>query len=193
LGKVSREEILQTAARLFRENGYAATTLDDIAGELSVTKPALYYYISSKHDLLYEICESAIVRLADGVAAMDGTGRSPEERLGDLIGLHVGMFSENPDIINVYLADEGELPAEKREYIRSRSRDYESVYREAVARGVEDGSFRAVDAPTVVRAISGMCNWLSNWYSPGGPMSAGEITEVFVDLVLNGLKREKAV
>lgn len=189
MSKVRWEEILSVSARLFCEKGYMATTMDDIAAELYITKPALYYYIRTKHDLLYEICESAINRLMEGVKEIDDARGTPEERLRALVTLHVNMFSKHGDIINVYLADEGELPTEKREYIRGRSREYEAIYREIIREGIEERDFRDLDVKMVVRAISGMCNWPSNWYTPEGKMTADEIAEVFIDLILNGCRR----
>jgi AcrR family transcriptional regulator len=190
MNKVRWDEIMSVSARLFCEKGYTATTMDDIAAELFITKPALYYYIRTKHDLLYEICESAINRLMDGVEELKASNADPERRLGDLVKLHVNMFSEHGDIINVYLADESELPPEKREYIRSRSREYESIYREVVQQAIDDGTFRDLDVRMAVRAISGMCNWLSDWYRPDGKMTADEIAEVFLDLILRGCKKK---
>ena len=122
--KVRWEEIMTVAARLFCEKGYMATTMDDIAAELYITKPALYYYIRTKHDLLYEICEAAIKRLMEGVESIEASGGTPEERFRELVRWQINMFSEHGDIINVYLADESELPTEKREYIRGLSREY---------------------------------------------------------------------
>ncbi len=168
MNKVRWDEIMSVSARLFCEKGYTATTMDDIASELFITKPALYYYIRTKHDLLYEICESAINRLMDGVKEIKASNADPERRLGDLVNLQVNMFSKHGDIINVYLADESELPPEKRQYIRSRSREYESIYREVIQQAIDEGNFRDLDVRMVVRAISGMCNWLSDWYRPEG-------------------------
>jgi AcrR family transcriptional regulator len=188
MNKVRWEEILAVSARLFREKGFTATTMEDIAAELYITKPALYYYIKTKHDLLYEICESAINRLIEGVQQIKDLHSAPEDRLRDLVRLHVSMFSENGDIITVYLADESELPAEKRDFIRSRSREYEAMYREILAQGMTEGVFRDLDVHMAVRAISGMCNWLSSWYRPDGQMGVDEIADIFVDLILNGCR-----
>jgi AcrR family transcriptional regulator len=182
-------EILEASARLFREKGYRATTMGDIADELGITKPALYYYIKTKHDLLYEICKSAIQQLMDGVRKINESEASPEEKLHDLITWHVNMFSENGDIINVYLADEGELPSKKKAYIRSLSREYELIYRHVVEQAVEQKTFREIDVPMAVRAISGMCNWLSSWYKPDGRQSADEIAEIFFDMVVKGCRK----
>jgi AcrR family transcriptional regulator len=184
MSKSRWEEILSVAAKLFREKGYRATRLDDIAVELRITKPALYYYIDSKHDLLYAICESAVSQLLNGAKAIMGSVLNPEEKLRSLIHLHVGMFSKHGDITNVYLADENELPPDKRLYVRGLSREYEAILRETVTQLGERGYLRVKDVPMIVRAISGMCNWLSSWYRSDGPMSAEEIADIFCDLIL---------
>lgn len=180
------EEILSTAARLFREKGYRATTMDDIAAELKVTKPAIYYYIKTKHDLLYSVCEAAVDQLIDGVRKIEKSYDPPTRKLQQLIRWQVNMFSQYGDVMSVYLADEGELEPEKRHYVRSLSREYEQVYRQVIEQAVAEGSFRQINVPVVVRAISGMCNWLSQWYKPDGPMTAEEIGDVFFGLVVEG-------
>jgi len=185
-GKVRRDELLSVAARLFCEKGYLSTTMDDIAGELNVTKPALYYYIKTKHELLYEICESAIRELMEGVRAIDASPQSAVDELRALVNWHVNMFSRSGDIINVYLADEGALEPEKREHIRSLSREYEAIYRRIIQQAVDEGAFRDVNVPMTVRAIAGMCNWLASWYRVDGQMSADRIADIFLDIIIRG-------
>jgi TetR/AcrR family transcriptional regulator, cholesterol catabolism regulator len=190
MNKSRWDEILAVSARLFRGRGYRATTMDDIASELNVTKPALYYYIKTKHDLLYAICESAIERLMEGARRIMAEPLTTEEKLRRLMLWHVNMFSEHRDVTTVYLAEESELQEDKRKFIRNLSREFETSYRELLEKGIEEGKFRDMDVPMVVRGISGMCNWLFDWYRPDGQASADDIAEVFYDLVLKGcLKR----
>jgi AcrR family transcriptional regulator len=181
-------EILATSARLFKEKGYRATAMEDIAKELHITKPALYYYIRSKHDLLYAICDEAISQLMQGLEQVRGSDAPPDKQLQELMRWQVNMFSRFGDFTNVYLANEGELEPVRRDYVRERSRDYEHFYREVLEEGMRRGTFRNLDVHTVVRAISGMCNWLSAWYREEGKMSADDIADIFFDLVIGGLK-----
>jgi AcrR family transcriptional regulator len=190
MNRQRHEELLSVAARLFREKGFRATTMDDISAEMRLTKAALYYYIESKHDLLYEICDSAISGLMQGVREIAGKDLPPLDKLRELMRWHLNMFSRYGDFINVYLADEVELEEEKRRHMRSLSREFEKAYREVVRQAVERGEFRSLDVPMTVRAIAGMCNWLSVWYRPDGEMSADDIADVFYDLITKGcLKR----
>ncbi|MGQ9537183.1 MAG: TetR/AcrR family transcriptional regulator [Actinomycetota bacterium] len=191
MNKSRWEEIMAVAARLFREKGYRATTMDDIATELNVTKPALYYYIDNKHDLLYAICESATEKLMEGAKGiMRGPG-DVVEKLRRLLRWHVSMFSAHGDVFAVYLAEEGELPPEKRDFIRGLSREYESYYRRLLEEGIREGKFREVDVPMAVRAISGMCNWLSVWFHPEGKYGVEEVADIFFDLFLRGCERRE--
>jgi TetR/AcrR family transcriptional regulator, cholesterol catabolism regulator len=183
------EEILAVSARLFRGKGYRATTMDDIASELNVTKPALYYYIKTKHDLLYAICESAIERLMEGVRRIMAEPATVEEKLHRLISWHVSMFSEHGDVITVYLAEESELQEDKRNFIRSSSREFEAAYRDLLDSGIREGKFRDMDVHMVVRAIAGMCNWLFDWYRQDGQATADDIATVFYDLILEGCSK----
>ncbi len=186
MNKERHGELLSVAARLFREKGYRATAMEDIAAEMKLTKAALYYYIDSKHALLYQICDSAISDLLEGVREIASKDLPPPEKLRELIRWHVSMFSRYGDFINVYLADEAELEEGKRRHMRSLSREFEEVYRKVLREAVDGGYFRPLDVPMTVRAIAGMCNWLSVWYRHDGEMSADEIAGIFYDLVVNG-------
>jgi len=190
--KLRREELLSVAARLFCEKSYLSTTMDEIASELGVTKPALYYYIKTKHELLYEICESAINQLMDGVREIDGSTGEAVSKLRSLVRWHVNMFSRSGDIINVYLADEGALEPEKRDHIRSLSREYETIYRRIIYQAMEEGAFRELNVAMTVRAITGMCNWLASWYRTEGQMSADEIADIFLDILIDGCANRSA-
>jgi AcrR family transcriptional regulator len=184
-------EILAISARLFREKGYRATTMEDISNELKVTKPALYYYIDTKHDLLYALCEAAITQLMEGVREIARSDEDVVEKLRKLVRLHVNMFSQQGDMTTVYLADEKELPQDKRNHIRNLSREFETIYRNLFQQAIDEGKFRELDVPVVVRAVSGMCNWLSNWYRPDGRLTTEEIADIFFDLILYGCSKKR--
>ena len=183
-----REQILATAAKLFREKGFRKTSLEDIARRLRITKPALYHYIDSKYDLLYEICAAAVGELLEAAREIDSSPAGAEEKLRSLIARHVDMFGRNGDITNVYLADEGELPPRKRARVRSMSREYETILRRTLEQGVREGAFKDLDVAMTARAVSGMCNWLSAWYDPRGASTTEEIAASFADLVLDGCR-----
>ena len=186
------EEILSIAARLFRKKGYRATKLEDIAEELNITKPALYYYINSKHDLLFAICETAINSLLEEASQVVSLDIGNEEKMKRLIHYHINMFANHGDITHVYLADESELPNEQREKIRNLSKEYETTLKKVLELGVREKVFRPLNVSLTAKAISGMCNWLSDWYRDDGELNTDEIAEIYYDLLLNGCKKHAA-
>lgn len=180
------EEIVTVSAGLFSKKDYRSTTLANIAAELNVTQAALYFYIKSKHDILYAICKTAINQYKDGVQEILNTDKKPEEKLRDILFFNVNLYSKSGDIINVYLSEENELPPAQRRYIRKTTKDVENKIRDLLYQAIEEGTFREMNVPVTTRAIFGMCNWLSRWYKTDGECSADEIAQTFVDLTMTG-------
>ena len=192
MSKERWEEIINVSARLFSKKDYRATTLDDIAAELGITKAALYYYIKSKHDILYAICKTAINQYRQGIEEIVNTEKGSQERMRDIIFLNVNIFTKSGDIINVYLSEEDKLPPAKRRYITKQRREIESIIRSLIEQAIEEGVFRDLDVPMITRAIFGMTNWLGKWYRKNGEYSADEIAQIFYDLIMRGcLKQEQ--
>jgi len=186
MSKERWEEIINVSARLFSKKDYRATTLDDIAAELGITKAALYYYIKSKHDILYAICKTAINQYRQGIEEIVNTEKGSQERMRDIIFLNVNIFTKSGDIINVYLSEEDKLPPAKRRYITKQRREIESIIRSLIEQAIEEGVFRDLDVPMITRAIFGMTNWLGKWYRKNGEYSADEIAQIFYDLIMRG-------
>ncbi len=187
--KTSWPEILKKSAELFSRKGYGATTLEDIARELGITKPTLYHYIETKSELLYCICDQAVSRLLDRAREIQASDMEAEEKLGELIRLHLSLFSEYGDFASVFFAEEKELPERQRARIRSLSREYERILRATLRQAVEEGVFREMDVPMTARIISGMCNWLPAWYKRSGPLSTDEIASMFLEFVVRACER----
>jgi AcrR family transcriptional regulator len=180
------EEIVTVSASLFSKKDYRSTTLANIAAELNVTQAALYFYIKSKHDILYAICKTAINQYKDGVEEIFKTDKKPEEKLRDIIFFNVNLYTKSGDIINVYLSEESELPPAQRRYIRKTTKEIDNKIRDLFYQAIEEETFREMNVLVTTRAIFGMCNWLSRWYKTDGECSADEVAQTFVDLIMTG-------
>lgn len=187
--KTSWQEIVGKSATLFSRKGYGATTLEDIARELGITKPTLYHYIDTKSDLLYAICDQAIGQLLNRAREVQGSPAAAVEKLGKLILAHLSLFSEYGDFASVFFAEEKELPEKQRARIRSLSREYEGILRATLQQAVREGHFREIDVPMTARIVSGMCNWLPAWFKKGGPMTIEEIAALFTDFVIRACSK----
>src|SRR5271154_3420384 len=121
----SRQEILRTAARLFQQRGYDATSMNDVAAALKLSKGGLYHHFRSKDEILFEIMNHAMQITEDRVVAPVRGIADPEERLRALIRLHIEtMLSPRDREITVMLHENHPLPPALRKRINARKKEY---------------------------------------------------------------------
>ena len=121
----SRQEILRTAARLFQQRGYDATSMSDVAAALKLSKGGLYHHFQSKDEILYEIMNHAMEITEERVLNPVRGIADPEERLRALIRLHIEVvLSPRDREITVMLHENHPLPPALRKRINIRKKDY---------------------------------------------------------------------
>ncbi len=181
-----RLAVLRTAARLFNEKGFHATSLDEVAESLHVSKPTVYYYVKSKDEILFECVRlglEMVVRAADEVAQAGGSARDKliavMREYAKIVTMDFGMC-----LIRV---GEDPLPPESRAQLRSLKAKIDLQFRALVQEGVTEGAFAACDPKITAFGIAGALSWIGRWYDPHGPMSADEIAERCIALLMNGL------
>lgn len=181
-----REEILHAALATVRDQGYHATTLDDIAERLGIRKTALYHYFPDKDSILYACHKESLAELDRMIESSEECCSSPGQRLAYLIREHVRVMTE--ELEGSPLAFEvSALSRDRRaEIIAGRDR-YEQVLRDLVAKAVESGEFRPVDSKIAVFAILGAINWIARWYDPEGGAEGPTLGDEFADLLIGGL------
>lgn len=181
-------EIRRTAARIFHEKGYDATSIQDIADAVGILKGSLYYYIDTKEDLLFEVIKAAHEKGVRDVAAWRDTTAPPAMKLRAAIEGHVTSNLENIAEVGVFFQDFRSLSPERRAEIVKDRDFYDRNLLELVEQGQEAGEFNAdLDPKMAVMAMLGMMNWVYQWYRPDGPLSPREIASAFADLLLGGL------
>jgi AcrR family transcriptional regulator len=188
-GAERSEEVYAAALRLFREKGYHATSMQDIAQAVGLYKGSLYHYIGSKEDLLVRVFERGMGALLTEVERIAGDeSLAPSAQLRQVIGAHVEAVASNLDALTVYLHEWRALAGESLASVRSQRERYMALLSEIVLRGVRVGEFEVADARIATLGVLGMCNWLCQWYRPGGRLTPPEIAAHFADLVLRGLQ-----
>lgn len=188
--RVRGDEVYAAALRLFRDKGYHATSMQDIAAAVGLTKGSLYHYIGSKEDLLaraFACAMDALLAEVERIAA--DPALPPSAQLRQIIAAHVEAVATNLDALTVYLHEWRALAGESLAGVRSQRERYTALVSDVVRRGVGAGEFRTADAGIATLGVLGMCNWLCQWYRPDGRLSAAEVAGHFADLVLGGLAR----
>jgi AcrR family transcriptional regulator len=185
---VSKEErILEVAMKVFRERGYHAASMQEIADAVGMQKGSLYYYISGKQELLFMILERAIDTIAARIESIYNSDLTPREKLRQAILTHVEVVSQRLEMLTILLRERHALTRSQQAAIDEKSNNYERLFQRILSEGIRAGEFRGMDVKMVSFGILGMCNWLYQWYSPEGRLSARQIGEVFSDLVFDGV------
>jgi len=181
-----QEEILAVAARLFAERGYRAVTIDDIGASLDYTKSVVYYYFTSKNEILWQIFQRIYDTYYAGVSEIRARGLPPAEALALIIRKHELNVMEQRDWTAIYFREESELTDQQRKEIAKKKRGYDSMIEQVYEAGMNAGIFRRMPAHIAVSGLLGMCNWLYVWYKEQGAFSAEQIAGYCADLLANG-------
>lgn len=185
-----REDQVRAAAlRLFKEKGYHATSMRDIAEAVGINKGSLYSYIKSKEDLLIPVFEQAqgvLLRQIEEITA--DTAATPTERLKRAIHAHVTAVAENLDVLTVYLSEWRQLATESLATNRSQRERYATLFHQILRDGIAAGEFRAMDTRIAMLGMIGMCNYLFRWYRPDGRLTPGLIADELIEMVMRGVQ-----
>ena len=183
-----KQMILDTAIKIFGQKGYRAATLDDVARDLGVSKPALYHYFSSKEKLLSEIYLQSLGRMFKTIHEAGNMDLSPPEKMRILVRRHLTeVVIGSLDMFWVFFSEENELPKREFEKIRKEKIKFTKVVMNIIEEGIDQGYFRQLDSMLMADAIIGMCNWLYRWYKPGiSGFTPDQIADQFIALLENG-------
>jgi AcrR family transcriptional regulator len=184
---MSKQEILNAAARIFGQKGYHATSMQDIAEAVNLKKASLYHHINGKQDILQEVLEQALDLVISRVnAAVDQDIPSPE-KLRLAIRNYMQTLSDHQELAAVLLLEyRSLLPELNHNHIPHRDH-FEGLWRDLIQAVADTGGISYIDPAMAARALLGMMNWSITWYRSDGPSSPEEIADQFADLMLNGL------
>ena len=183
-----KQKIIDTAAVLFHRKGYASTTLDDVAGELGISKAALYHYVGSKDELLSIIYTQAFDNVLKDTYEISGTDLPPDEKLRVLIRNHINnIIIKDLSMFSVFFSEESQLPEKDFKKIREEKKKYTRIVEDIIAEGISKGMFKKADPTLQAYAILGMCNWIYKWYKPDQTNYMPEkIADHFIALLQQG-------
>ena len=185
----SRQEILRTAARLFQQRGYDATSMNDVAAALKLSKGGLYHHFQGKDEILFEIMNHAMEITEERVLGPVRGIADPEERLRALIFRHMEVVLSPLDReITVMLHENHPLPPGLRKRINARKKEYVHFVEELIGEVQRVRHAKGSVSPRAAAfALLGMINWIYQWYKPEGPLQAFDLIPQFTDLLFGGI------
>src|ERR1700741_4760872 len=185
----SRQEILRTAARLFQQRGYDATSMNDVAAALKLSKGGLYHHFQGKDEILFEIMNHAMEITQERVIAPVRSIADPEDRLRSLIRRHMEVVLSPPDReITVRLHENHPLPPVLRRRINMRKKEYVHFVEELITDVQRVRQAKGAVSPRAATfALLGMINWIYQWYKPEGSPQAHNLIPQFTELFFGGI------
>ncbi len=184
---MTREDIFEAAAQVFRQKGFHGASMSDIAKAVNLRKASLYHHVSSKQEILLEILERALQMLLDRISAITAQKIPADKKLRLMIREYLQILVENIDLATVLLFEHRAL--ERRQHSRHiPNRDaFESLWKDVLAEGVHAKLFKCPDPALATRALLGILNWTITWYRPNGEKTIEQIADEYSNLLLDGL------
>lgn len=192
--QVREEQILAAAAKLFKERGFAGTTLLDVAQAIGVSRTAVYHYFSSKEQMFYSLAERTIQAMPEIFESAVSSGLPPEETMREILRTYVrGMTSDGPCWWLILTEAEHHLSPQQFRRLHRMVRQNDATLLKVFSDGVRSGRFSAVHPKMAVFMIAGACNWLSRWYDPSGEIDVETVVDTFLQIVEHGVVVMNAV
>jgi AcrR family transcriptional regulator len=184
---MTRDDILDAAAQVFRQKGFHGASMSDIAEAVNLQKASLYHHVASKQEILLDLLERALQMLSERIAAISTQPVPADQKLRQMIRVYLQSLAENPDLSSVLLFEHRSLDKKSHaRHVPHRDR-FEGLWRDVVNEGLQTGLFSCPDAALTVRALMGVLNWTLTWYQPDGQLSIELIADRYADLLFNGL------
>jgi TetR/AcrR family transcriptional regulator, cholesterol catabolism regulator len=190
--RTRRREIDDVASELFHANGFAATSVRDIAKALDIQAASLYAHVASKDDVLWSIVDGAATDFEHAAdrALGDAAEGDAVERLAALVEAHVEVVTADPERSSVFVTEWRHLSGSRRAAVESRRDAYEARFRGTIAEGVGTGAFRATDPAIAATFVLTALNGIATWYRPDGRLTPDRIADHYVDLALSAVAED---
>lgn len=182
-------QICTTAAEIICAKGYDATSLNDIADAVGLTKPGLYHYITGKESLLFTIMNYGMQRLEEEVIEPARQIADPEQRLRTILVKHARLITERGKALTILVDEVAALTPAHRRAITKRKRAYYEFLRDTLKELQAEGKLRDVDVTVAAFCLFGMLLTLSRWYRPDGRLTSEQVAEEVAKIAFHGILR----
>jgi AcrR family transcriptional regulator len=186
----SLDSLLDVAVAVFNERGYDATSMDELAARLGVTKSAIYHHVPGKVELLRLALDRALDALF-AVTAEPGAATGPAiDRLEHVVRGSVRVLAAELPVVTLLLRVRGNSPVEQAAL--ARRREFDRIVTDLVRAAEEEGDVRPdVDPAVTSRLLFGTVNSLTEWFRPGGSLTADDLADALVTTTFEGLRARR--
>ncbi len=185
-----KEQLLEVAAKLFKQNGYTSTSMRDLAAALGIEAASIYHHVKSKEEILETICFDIADKLITAIAEVNDIYFNAEQKLQLAIKNHVAILTQNTNQSEVFLHEWRNLTEPKLSEFKAMRDRYEQEVRVIITGGMNEDIFDEVDPKFAALTILSTVNWINEWYNPNGSMDAAQIATKLSDFILGGLRKK---
>jgi AcrR family transcriptional regulator len=183
----SRDSLLDVAVAVFNERGYDATSMEELAGRLGITKSAIYHHVPGKGELLRLALDRALGALFAVLDEPEAQSGPAISRLEHVVRASVRVLGEELPFVTLLLRVRGNSPVEQAAL--QRRRDFDRIVTALVRAAEQEGDVRPdVDPAVTSRLLSGTVNSLVEWYRPDRGLDAAALADAVVSTMFDGLR-----
>jgi AcrR family transcriptional regulator len=180
-----REAVLRAAVQMFNARGFHATSLDDVAASLGISKPTIYHYLGNKDQVLLECLTIGLEQLLDAASAARTDAGAGAEKLSGFLRRYAEINMTDFGRCVIRTGEEMLSPG-SRERFRDMKRAIDGAMRELIDDAIADGSIAPVDPMLLAFTLAGALNWPARWYDPEGKVDAGDMADRMVKTLAAG-------
>ncbi|WP_086592011.1 TetR/AcrR family transcriptional regulator [Hymenobacter crusticola] len=184
-----RQLILDEAAKLFKERGFAGTSMRDLGAQVGMEAASMYNHINSKDEILETICFYVSNTYISHLTEIENTADSYVDKIKALIRLHIRLMVEDGAAVSVGNNDWKYLTGNKLAEFKEARKRYERGFATLIEEGIAAGEFQPVNVSVALFTILSAVRWVELWYRPGRGVSPEELEENIMTILLNGLAR----
>lgn len=185
-----KEQVIRSAAELFKEKGYAASSMRDLAQKLGIEAASLYSHIRSKEEILQTLCFDMAGEFRESLEKVESQNVSASQKLSLGIIGHVNVMARDLTASAVFMNEHRHLSnPHLRDFLLLRI-NYINRFKAIIEEGVANGEFKKnIDTKLAVMTLFSSLNWMPMWYSPEGSIEPKELGQQLADMLVNGLKQ----
>ncbi len=182
-----KQEIINAASILFKEKGYSAVTMRDLAKAMGIKAASLYNHIQSKQEILSTIIISLAEEFTTGMNQIVNSQNNTIQKLENIIDLHIDVTLRNADGLASLNNDWMHLEEENLQYFEKMRKDYEESFREIVTKGAEKGEIKSYNIEIMVFSTLSTLRTLYLWYPKQKNIDAELLKHDMVSVLLKGV------
>lgn len=183
-----REFVIEKAAKLFREKGFAATSMRDLAEEVGVEAASLYNHIQSKVEILQDICFRTANTLMQHLESIENSSKSAIEKITAILRFHIQQMISNYEMSQVSDREWRHLTEPYLSNFKTQRRTYRQRFANIIADGIQKNQVKPIDAPTAVIIMLHAVSGVESWHRSMEKITAEQLENNMIIILVEGLK-----